>query len=83
MERTPEGTWIIRDYEADTIALAISDRCDTTLKWYRTATAAHAELAEYFAQSYREACKLYKQFFGAEYPADPAEGAVPPVSTLE
>lgn len=82
MERTPEGTWIISGKEADTVALAISDRCDATLQWYRT-TVESCGTAEYFAQQFNDACKLYKQFFGAEYPVDPAEGAVPPVSTLE
>lgn len=80
MERTAQGTWIISSKETDTLALAISDRCEATLQWYRTTVEGlDSGAAEYFANEFNNACKLYREFFGVEFPLDPGEGAVPPI----
>lgn len=64
--------------EVNTIALAISNRCEDTLQWYRTTTeSSNSGAAEYFANEFRAASKLYKELFGTDYPATTDEGPVP------
>lgn len=72
------GEYTFNSEEVNTIALSISARCKDTLQWYRTTTeSSNSGAAEYFANEFRAANKLYKEFFGTDYPVDIAEGPVP------
>lgn len=79
------GECTFNSEEVNTIALAISDRCEDTLQWYRTTTESNnSGSAEYFAKEFRAAIKLYKELFSKDYPVDIAEGPVPtPDSTSD
>lgn len=64
--------------EVNTIALCISTRCEDSLKWYRTTIeSSNSGAAEYFANDFKAANKLYKELFGIDYPVDISEGPVP------
>ena len=68
--------------EVNTIALAISVRCEDCLQWYRTTIeSSNSGAAEYFANEFKAANKLYKEFFGTDYPATTDEGPVPTPDT--
>lgn len=72
------GEFIFSKEETDILALAISDRCDCMLEYYRTAVAnENTGAADYFSREFKDACVLYKEFFGTNYPASTDEGVVP------
>lgn len=72
------GEYTFNSEEMCIIALGISTRCKDTLQWYRTTTeSSNSDAAEYFANEFKAASKLYKEFFGTDYPVDIAEGPVP------
>lgn len=72
------GEYTFNNEEVNTIALGISARCEDTLKWYRTTTeSSNSGAAEYFANEFRAANKLYKELFCTDYPATTDEGPVP------
>ena len=72
------GKYTFNSEEVNTIALGISARCEDTLQWYRTTTeSSNSGAAEYFANEFRAANKLHKEFFGTDYPATTDEGPVP------
>lgn len=76
------GEYTFNSEEVNTIALGISARCEDTLKWYRTTTeSSNSDVAEYFANEFKTASKLYKEFFGTDYPATTDEGPVPTADT--
>ena len=76
------GEYTFNREEVNIIALGISARCEDTLKWYRTKTeSSDSCAAEYFANECKTAKKLYKEFFGIDYPATTDEGPVPTVDT--
>ena len=76
------GEYTFNSEEINTIALGISARCEYTLQWYRTTLeSSDSGAAEYFANEYRAAIKLYKELFGTDYPVDIAEGPVPTADT--
>lgn len=72
------GEYTFNSEEVNTIALGISTRCEDTLKWYRTTTeSSNSGAAEYFANEFKAANKLYKELYGTDYPATTDEGPVP------
>lgn len=78
------GEYTFNSEEINTISLGISARCKDCLKWYRTATeSSNSGAAEYFANEFRAATKLYKQLFSTDYPATTDEGPVPTADTAD
>lgn len=78
------GEYTFNSEEINTIALGISARCEDTLKWYRTTTGSGSSgAAAYFANEFGAAKKLYKEFFGTDYPATTDEGPVPTPDTAD
>lgn len=76
------GEYTFNGEEFCDIALGISARCEDTLQWYRTAVAnKNSGTAEYFANGFKAASKLYKEVFGTDYYVDIAEGPVPTADT--
>lgn len=76
------GEYTFSSEEVNTISLGISARCEDTLQWYRTTTeSSNSGAAEYYANEFRAATKLYKELFGTDYPVDIAEGPVPTADT--
>lgn len=72
------GEYTFNSEEVNTVALAIDSRCEYCLQWYRTTIESiDSGAAEYFANEFRAATKLYKELFGTDYPVDIAEGPVP------
>lgn len=72
------GEYAFNSEELCIISLGISARCEDTLQWYRTTTESrNSGAAEYFANEYNAASKLYKELFGTDYPATTDEGPVP------
>lgn len=71
------GEYTFNGEEINTIALGISARCEDTLQWYRTTTECNSGTAEYFANEFKAANKLYKELYGTDYPATTDEGPVP------
>lgn len=72
------GECTFNSEEFNTIALGISARCEDTLQWYRTTTeSSNIGSAEYFANEFKAANKLYKELYGTDYPATTDEGPVP------
>lgn len=67
------GEYTFNSEEVNTIALGISARCEDTLQWYRTTTECNSGAAEYFANEFRAANKLYKELYGTDYPVDIAD----------
>ena len=76
------GEYTFNIEEVCVIALGISARCEYTLKWYRTTIeSCNSGTAGYFANEFNAANKLYKELFGADYPATTDEGPVPTPDT--
>ena len=76
------GEYTFNGEEVYTIALGISARCEYTLKWYRTTIeSSDSGAAEYFANEFKTANKLYKELFGTDYPVTRDEGPVPTPDT--
>lgn len=76
------GEYTLNSEEVCTISLGIGPRCEDTLKWYRITTeSSNSGEAEYFANEFRAANKLYKEFLGTDYPATTDEGPVPTADT--
>lgn len=76
------GEYTFNSEEFFAIALGISARCEDTLNWYRTKTeSSDSGAAAYFANEFKAANKLYKEFFGTDYPATTDEGPVPTLYT--
>lgn len=76
------GECTFNNEEMCIIALGISARCKDTLKRYRTTTeSSNSGSAEYFANEFRAANKMYKKLFGTDYPATTDEGPVPTPDT--
>ena len=76
------GEYTFNSEEVNTIALGISARCEDTLQQYRITTgSSNSGAAEYFANEYKAANTLYKEFFGTDYPVDISEGPVPTSDT--
>lgn len=71
------GEYTFNGEEVNTIALGISDRCKNTLRQYRTAVKYSTGAAEYFANEFKAANKLYKELYGTDYPVSIAAGPVP------
>ena len=72
------GEYTFNREEVNTIALGISARCEDTLQWYRTTIeSSNSDAAEYIANEFKAATKLYKKLYGTDYPVDIAEGPVP------
>lgn len=72
------GEYTFNSEEVNTIALAISDRCEDTLQRYRVAIKyGPINIAEYFAKEYKAACAIYKELYPKDYPATTDEGPVP------
>lgn len=73
------GEFTFSHEETDTIALAISNRCEYTLQRYRTMLEIKncGAVITYFANEFNAAAKLYKELFGTDYPASTEEGDVP------
>ena len=72
------GEYTFNSEEVNTIALAISDRCEASLQQYRTTMeSSNSGAAECFANEFNAANKLYKELYGTDYPVDIAEGLVP------
>lgn len=72
------GEYSFNSEEVNTIALGISNRCECMLEYYRTAVAnENTGAADYFSREFKDACVLYKEFFGTNYPASTDEGVVP------
>lgn len=72
------GEYTFNSEEVCIISLGISARCKDTLQWYRTAMESrNSGAAEYFANEFKAANKLYKKLFGTDYPATTDEGPVP------
>ena len=69
------GEYSFTEDETLTIGLAVDARCEQTLSLYRSVPDCSAR--DYFGNEYLKACVLYKELYGTDYPADPAEGAVP------
>ena len=76
------GEYTFNSEEVNTISTSISARCEDTLQWYRTTIeSSNSGAAEYFANEFRAAEKLYKELFGTDYPVTAAEGPVPTPDT--
>lgn len=71
------GEYSFNSEEVNTIALGISDRCKNTLRQYRTAVKYSTGAAEYYANEFNAANKLYKELYGTDYPASTTDGPVP------
>lgn len=72
------GEYTFNSEEVNTIALSISTRCEYTLQWYRTTIeSSDSGAAEYFANEFKAANKLYKELYGTDYPVTADEGPVP------
>ena len=72
------GEYTFNSEEINTIALGISARCEDTLQRYRTTIeSSDIGAAEYFANEFKAANKLYKELFGTDYPVSTDEGPVP------
>lgn len=69
------GEYSFTEDETLTIGLAVDARCEQTLSLYRSVP--DCSERDYFGNEYLKACVLYKELYGTDYPADPAEGAVP------
>ena len=76
------GEYTFNSEEVNTIALGISARCEYTLQWYRTTIeSSNSGTAEYFANEFKTANKLYKELFGTDYPVTADEGPLPTADT--
>lgn len=76
------GEYTFNSEEVATIALAIFDRCEDTLQWYRTTIeSSNSGAAGYFANEFKAACAIYKELYSKDYPVDIAEGPVPTPDT--
>ena len=79
---TITGEYTFNSEEVNTIALGISARCEDTLQCYRTTIeSSNSGAAEYFANEFKAANKLYKELFGTDYPVTADEGPVPAPDT--
>lgn len=80
---TITGEYTFNSEEVNTIALGISARCKNTLQWYRTTieSCSSSSAAEYFANEFKAANKLYKELFGTDYHVTADEGPVPTPDT--
>lgn len=72
------GEYTFNSEEVFIITLGISARCEDTLQCYRTTMeSSDRAAAEYFANEFKAANKLYKELYGTDYPKDIADGPVP------